>query len=43
MQKSSNNMSFEIKTSHKQAFREIFNLVAKDTGKIDRNGLKELF
>lgn len=36
-------MNFEVKTSHKQAFREIFNLVAKDTGKIDKNGLKELF
>jgi Ca2+-binding EF-hand superfamily protein len=35
-------MNFEVKTSHKQAFKEIFNLVAKD-GKIDKNGLKELF
>jgi hypothetical protein len=35
-------MSLEVKTTHRQAFREIFNLVAKDN-KIDKDGLKELF
>jgi len=35
-------MSIEVKTTHRQAFREIFNLIAKD-GKIDVEGLKHLF
>ncbi|KRX07948.1 hypothetical protein PPERSA_10336 [Pseudocohnilembus persalinus] len=36
-------MSFEIKTNHKQAFKEIFKLIAKDSDTINRDGLKELF
>lgn len=36
-------MSLEIKTLHKQAFREIFNLVAGKDGKLDKKGLAELF
>jgi Ca2+-binding EF-hand superfamily protein len=35
-------MSLEVKTNHRQAFKEIFNLVAKD-GKIDKKGLEDLF
>lgn len=35
-------MSLEVKTNHKTAFQQIFNLVAKD-GKIDKKGLEELF
>jgi Ca2+-binding EF-hand superfamily protein len=36
-------MSLEIKTLHKQAFREIFNLVAGKDGKLEKKGLAELF
>ena len=28
--------NFDVKAQHKQAFKEIFNLVAKESGKIDR-------
>ena len=35
-------MSLEIKSLHKGAIREIFNLIAKE-GKIDRKGIIELF
>ena len=36
-------MSLEIKPFHKQAFREIFNLVAGKDGRMDKTGLSELF
>lgn len=36
-------MSLEIKDLHKQAFREIFNLVAEKDGRMNKNGLSELF
>ena len=35
-------MSLEVKTTHRQAFKEVFNLVAKD-GKLDKKGLADLF
>lgn len=35
-------MSLEVKNSHRQAFKEIFNMKAVD-GKIDRKGLQDLF
>ncbi len=35
-------MSLEVKTVHRQAFKEIFNLEAKD-GKIDKKVLEKLF
>jgi calmodulin len=36
-------MSLEIKTLHKQAFREIFNLVAEKDGRMNKTGLSSLF
>jgi len=36
-------MSLEIKTLHKQAFREIFNLVAEKDGRMNKTGLSGLF
>lgn len=36
-------MNFEVKSAHKNAFREIFNLVAQGKDKIDKAGLKKLF
>ena len=36
-------MTLEIKTLHKKAFSEIFNLVAEKDGRMNKNGLSELF
>lgn len=36
-------MTLEIKTLHKKAFGEIFNLVAEKDGRMNKNGLAELF
>ena len=36
-------MSLEIKSLHKTAFREIFYLITGKEGRMDKNGLSELF